>query len=195
MNDTDYISIKCQSKELLDKAIQQLANLYSATEYSQGIDLYQSVKENDHYVIRFSNEPDFEHFKYFVNYLHYPQLQNYNAKVYGYFSLNESNLDLEHLENKRIQIYVSEKDTEGDNVNAIFEDGNQTLKLGFAIGEEYTELGFKEFDFHEPKLSNEEFEYVKSVNGTQRESNSQKTGCLSMVSLIITVIGLILLLK
>lgn len=192
MNNTNYIIVSGPSNELLEMAVQQMADLYADTEYSQGIELYKSKNNKDQFIIRFAIDPDFERFKYFVNYLHYPKVQNYSARVLGYFKLNEEKIDLGELKNERLLLYVSDQDTEGDNVNGIFENGDKTIKFGFALGEEYKELGYKEFDFQEPEIKNEDYEHIKTLNGSARDTTSEDGGCLALVAVMVTFSGIIL---
>jgi len=169
-----------------------LANLYADTEFTKGISIFKSYKNE--FVINFRNNPDFERFKYCVNYLHYPEVQSYEGKVFGYWTISETDNLKQHL-HKRVLLYVSENDTEGDNVYAIFEGADKPAKLGFAIGDDYQELKEKEFEFGEPEIDKSIFQLIETIDPTVTSKKESSSGCAGMVALILIFSVLVLSLQ
>jgi len=163
MDKNKYIYIIGPEEEQLIGAVQSLANLYANTEFTKGISIFKCDKNE--YVINFRNNPDFERFKYFVNYLHYPEVDSYEAKVFGYWTISEFDNLKQHLY-KRALLYVSENDTEGDNVYALLKGADKLAKLGFATGREYQHLKVKEFEFSEPEIDRSEFKLIETIDPT-----------------------------
>ena len=188
----NYILIDGPNEQMLKTAVQQLSDLYSDTEFTKDIQVFKSIIKDNQFVIRFTNQPDFERFKYFVNYLHYPEISKYSAIVMGLWTLNEKAINLNHLSGKRILLYVSESDQEGDNVYGIMEDGDITIKLGFALGEEYKELDKKEFDFREPEISDEDYTLNCSINPNPENSNLKSDNVHTAIIALVIIVAFIL---
>lgn len=164
MNIDKYIFIVEPTEEQLNSGLQELANLYADTGYTENIILLKSLKVENRYIVNFKNTPDFERFKYFVNFLQYPIETEYTAKVMGFWTVDKSDQIPGHMIDKRLLLYVSEKDTAGDSVFAIYSGAESTVKFGFALGEEYQELGSKEFEFAEPKLNEKEYNVINTIS-------------------------------
>ncbi|WP_158858831.1 hypothetical protein [Lunatibacter salilacus] len=192
MDKNKYIYIIGPEEKKLKEAVLSLVNLYSDTEFTKGISIFKSDKNE--FVINFRNNPDFERFKYFVNYLHYPEVQSYEAKVFGYWTISDTDNIKQHL-NKRALLYVSENDTEGDNVYALFEGGDKSAKLGFAIGDDYQELKEKEFEFGEPEIDESIFQLIERIDPTVTSKKESSSGCAGMVALILVFFVLVLSLQ
>lgn len=191
MKTDNYIIIDCPSKENVMLAIQQLSNLYADTGFTDRIKVYQAATKEDLYLLRFTREPDFERFKYFVNYLAYPDIKNYKAKVLGYWTITDVDQLPEKYLGKRTLLYVPDQDTEGDNVLAVFPDVDQTVKLGFAIGEEYKVLGSKEFEFFEPNPEELNFEVIGEISPNEKPKEKSGRGCSLMLA---SFFGLVIML-
>ncbi len=184
MNTESYILIKGVSGDKLPAAVQAMSNLYEAVDYSHGIEIFKSKKEQDTFLINFSNIPDFERFKYFVNYLFYPEIDNYKAVVRGYWTIKkEDDLLSDHID-QRVMLYVSETDKEVDNVLAVFNGKDSTVKLGFVRGKEYTALNNVEFDFEEIKPEDSEYELLKSISPEPGAVKKAGKGCMLMLTIL-----------
>lgn len=147
-NIEQYILVKNANVAKLLSAIQKMSDLYSNTPYSRGIVVFKSDIEKDTYLLNFSNQPDFEQFKYFVNYLHYSEIDGLNAVVTGYRTISEED-GLPQQIGQRVMIYISKNDNEYDNVHATFNRFEGNIKLGFSSGEENVPLDLKEKNFEE----------------------------------------------
>lgn len=187
MDKNKYIYIIGPEEKKLKEAVQSLANLYTDTEFTKGISIFKSNKNE--FVINFRNNPDFERFRYFVNYLHYPEVESYEAKVFGYWTISEDDNLKQHL-HKRALLYVSENDTEGDNVYAIFEGADKPAKLGFAAGDNYQLLKVKEFEFGEPEIEESTFQLIETIDPTVTSKKKPGLGCMLTVTFILVFIVL-----
>jgi len=193
MNFEKYIIISGLSENELILAIQDLANLYVDTGFTKEVKIFKHQLTSNQYLINFSPATDFLRFKFFVNYLTHPLIKDTKHTVYGYWTLTASDEIIPQLYNTRIQLYVSPRDEDGDNVYAIPKNGAQTIKLGFAVGHEFEPLGVLEFDFFEKKYTPSDFISLKSIYGNKQKTRSKKTGCLSIFASI-TLIGFLLML-
>ncbi|WP_422359996.1 hypothetical protein [Reichenbachiella sp.] len=197
MNLNSYIIVAGPNEDQLKSALLELANMYSETGFTKEIGVYKSLKSENQYIINFTEHPDFERFKYFVNYLNYQEASNYSAKTMGYWTLSSNDKLPKQYNEKRILLYVSDKDEEGDNVYGIIEGEGKTLKLGFAMGEEFSELDLKEIEFSEPSINEKDFEHCGSIrpdfNSSKAKSNS---GCALMIlALIVSCLTSLILLR
>lgn len=186
MNTKEYINIEGIGQDKIIEAVQAMADLYSNVEFSNGIEIFQSKENQSRFILNFSFRPDFERFKYFVNYLHYPEVEDYKAKVRGFWTVDSMDrLPPIHL-NKRVMLFVSDLDEEGDNVHATFERESNSYKLGFAIGEEYKALNNFELEFDEPKIDPAVFDLIKTIQPDPSVKARQSgKGCLLTLSIII----------
>lgn len=181
-----YILVTGPDEEKVTKAVQLLSDLYADSGFTTNITLYAAKEKQNTFLINFGNQPDFERFKYFVNYLAYPEVKNYQSKVAGYWTITDTDdIHQDHL-NQRALLYISENDTEGDNVYAVFQGGSKTIKLGFAKGEKYKVLKHKEFDFTEVKWQKNDFDVLKIFNPKQEGQKAEdKKGCLFLLPLLV----------
>jgi len=191
-----YILVIGPSEPQFLEAVQELANLYPGTDFVNQINTYKSTSKNNQYIVDFTNTPDFERFKYFVNYFNYPEtddFESYSAKVFGFWTISANDKLPKDKYGKRALLYVSDNDTEGDNVYAVFSGESKVYKLGFAIGQEFSDLGQKEFDFAEPEFQGSDFTSLKSINpgASIKKSTKTRSGCMATFALLVfTVIGL-----
>lgn len=193
MAPVNYILLYGPRQEDVTSAVQQLADLYSESGFTDGITVNMSTVKENLYMLYFSNQPDFERFKYFVNYLTYPEVDNFKAKVLGYWTVTaEDNLPRKYI-GQRALVYVSDQDTEGDNVCAVFEGHKSAIKMGFASGEEYQVLEEKEFSFSEPLFETQDFSPLKTFSPDRSyHQEATKPGC-SLILAIFLVFGSFLL--
>jgi hypothetical protein len=190
MNTRQYIFVAGPTEDKIKEATQELANLYADSGYAAEITIFQSTASNDQYVITFPADPDLEHFMYFVNFLAYPTVQNYTGKPMGFCTAGTNDITPASLTGKRLLLYVSDHDNEGDNVFAIYEGAPATMKLGFSIGERYKVLKTKEFDFAEPQINPEDYT-VHAIIRPDPDSTKNKRGCTMFAVLVAGIAALI----
>ncbi|WP_323757092.1 hypothetical protein [Roseivirga sp.] len=193
-----YILVIGPSEKDFLNAVQSMADLYSNTEFVKDIKTFKSNTNENQYLLSFTNSPDFERFKYFVNYLNYAEIQDYSAKVLGFWTIEKEDKLPDEKLGKRVLLYVSDSDDEGDNVYAVFEGEYKTYKMGFGIGHEYSELETKEFDFAEPKITISNFEAMSKISPDPNAKPPSKLGngcALAIVILIVSTIGVTLILN
>lgn len=189
MNFEKYIIVSGLAEKDLNDVVQELANLYADTGFTKEVKIFKSKIVNNEFLINFSEDTDFERFKYFVNFLFYPFNHNSNHKVYGYWTLSQGDDINKELYGKRIQLYISENDEDGDNVYGIPKNWKESIKLGFAYGHEYVPMGKKEFDFFEKTYSKSDFFVLRLIYGIVDKPEKKKTGC-SLILVMIFLIGI-----
>ena len=181
MNLERYISISDATENDVYSILQEVTNLYAdnGTETTREVIVFKNKKISGEYIINFSETEDFILFNYYVNYIYYPKNHDSDIgnKVFGYWTVSENDDTNKALYGKRLQVYISENDDEGDNVYVIAQDGTETIKLGFAIGHEYEPLGTKEFNFFEKEQIPSDFYPPHIIRGIKEEKSSKKLGC------------------
>lgn len=181
MNLVKYIIVNGLSESDLTEICQELANLYANTGFTKEVKIFRNKIDVNEFILNFSEETDFERFKYFVNYLSFCFEHDSNHRVYGYWTISHEDEINKELYGKRVQLYVSDNDEDGDNVYGIPENWNESIKLGFAIGEEYVPIGKKEFEFFENKQTKSGFYSLRSIYGIVNDNKSKNTGCLLLL--------------
>ena len=189
MKTKPYITIDGVETSKLISAVQMMANLYSDLEFVESIEISKSEKDEDKYLIEFRIKPDFERFKYFVNYLHYPQVENYNASVKGYWTIDKSDKLPQKHTAQRVMLFIPESDNEGDNVYAKFKSEDKTYKFGFAIGENYQEVDNVLQEFEDEKISKFENKLIKTISpDPDAKKGKQSSGCLGSFMFLLTLV-------
>ena len=194
MNFEKYIIVNGLEEKKLNDDVQELANLYADTGFTKEVRIFKSKIASNVFVINFSRDTDFERFKYFVNFLFYPFDYESNHEVYGYWNLTQDDDINKELYGKRIQLYISANDEDGDNVYGIPQNWDETIKLCFAIGRAYVPIGRKEFDFFEKSLSKSDFFELKPIYGIINKSENKKTGCSFIFLILISITAAYMLL-
>ena len=137
----DYILVENISESDISIMLSNLANLYSDTGYTDGIELSKSKSSEQKFLVSFQNIPDFEHFAYFVNYIHYPaDVEVSKMYVRGFYKVKEGDSTKDFNPGESLQLYVSQNDTEYDNVSIVnsinqgylFDFGDKTKKLEYS---------------------------------------------------------------
>ena len=106
--------------------------------------------------ITFPYDVSFEQLCYLVNYLKYPTDINYDAEVTGWAGTRQTDQWItEKLVGKAVMLYLSDEDTEYDNVFMTTSD-NTGYKLGFAVGEETQILDRPQKQYSPPPISKQE---------------------------------------
>ncbi len=173
----------------LEKIIQEMADLYYDVEYTSGIEIYTSKTKTNFYIINFSQVPDFDRFKYFVNYIAWGENHALQNEVKGYWTINENDeVPSKHL-NERTMLFVSELDEDGDNVYAAFENNSKNFKLGFAVGHEYEPLNITDKEFVETPINPNDFSLIKTINpNPELKKKELNSGC-SLLFIIIAFLS------
>jgi hypothetical protein len=190
-----YILAKATDQNKLIQAVQALANLYAESSFADEIKVNRISYEDHLFVILFPKQPDFECFKYFVNYLHYPEKGNAGNETKGYWTVGDQDELPERLIGSRVMLYVSENDEEHDNVYSAFDSIPENYKLGFAMGEEFVKLSNSEPSFSEISIEETDLELITIVKpdneALEKRNKSKGIGCLSILPVILIVLGII----
>lgn len=124
----NYIIVEKVRESDLETILMNFANLYSETEFVNGIQLYRKKETVDSFMILFSKSPDFERFNYIVNYLKYPEgFENFQAFIRGFYRTIDININAEFITGDWIMVFVSEADKEYDNVSLVNEKNESYL--------------------------------------------------------------------
>ena len=188
MNTQEYISIQGANSDKIIEAVQIMSNRYPDDESSKGIEIFQSVEDQNSFILNFTNKPEFEIFKCYVNYLNYPEVDNYKANVRGFWTIDDSDdLSQNHL-NQRVMLYIPDSDDEYDNVYMSFANGMSSYKYGFAVSHGYRTLDRTELKFDEPTINSLEFNLIKTIQPDPNASNSSVPGCLVILPFLIAIL-------
>ena len=123
-----------------------------------------SSSEDSLFVALFLKEPGFEHFQYFVNYLHYPEKGYAGVETKGYWTVGDQDELPERLHGSRVMLYAAENDKEYDNVYSAYNSVSENYKLGFALGEEFVKLTTSELEFSEMLVERSNLELIEIIN-------------------------------
>ncbi|MCR8666241.1 hypothetical protein NO995_00965 [Aestuariibaculum sp. M13] len=152
----NYIIVENATERHLEDILMNLANLYADTAFVNGIQLYRKKDTYDSFLILFTNQPDFERFNYFVNYIKYPEgYDSFSPLLRGYYQISDIERDFEFKTGDWIMVYVSKHDTEYDNVslvnirneNFLYDFGGKVKKLG-SQEELFNLIPFDKNDYH-----------------------------------------------
>ncbi|MFL9845501.1 hypothetical protein [Flavobacterium rhizosphaerae] len=153
---SNHIVVKNINEDDLQNILMNIANLYSDTEYVDGIQLYREKQKYDSFLILFTNQPDFERFNYFTNYIKYPEgYENLSHSVRGFFKVSDVRKQYDFNVGEWLMVYVSKNDKEYDNVNIVncenktylFDFGGKIKKLN-VIEESYKLIPIDINSFH-----------------------------------------------
>src|ERR1043165_899909 len=191
MINSNYILIANAAEWEIENAVLNLAARYAGSGFVNSVELYRYPDEGL-FLLLFPNNPDFEHFQYFVNYLKYPEDVKYNADVRGYWTLTNKDKPLTAYSEKRVMLYVSAADKDYDNINAVTED-NQTFFMDF--GGKITTVQENEKEFLETDLNLDDFVHrenlVRKVDETEETTLAQNKGCLGVGLMVLALSGVI----
>lgn len=118
----------------IKKILQELCNSYNKETY-QAIPRLTKLSDKK-FAITFPYDIDFEIYCYLINYLNYPIGFDRQFKTIGWTTTKSTDSWVtEKSANKNVMLFISDFDTEYDNVFLTTTD-NIGYKLGFAMGEE-----------------------------------------------------------
>lgn len=178
-----YIDVK--------KALQHWIELYSESiPESFRFELYKNGKGN--HIIKADPKLDNEHFYYLVNYLNYPEGIEYNIDIEG-FTKGQNNGDFSE---KKIVVYISNNDSEYDNVYAVTEE-NKHFKIDFD-GNVTSTSDTKSFSFFniDDLKTPQILKVTSKKNNTKRPKDSHKKIeirfiVISMIAITIALLNLL----
>ncbi|WP_215937227.1 hypothetical protein [Winogradskyella psychrotolerans] len=131
----NFIIVENVNQKELESILMDLANLYSDTEFANGIQLYRKKNHYDSFLILFSNQPDFKRFNFFINYIQYPvEHKQFSPYLRGFYKTSDIHPSTEFNVGNWIMVYVSKNDNEYDNVSLVNEkDDNYLYDFGGKI--------------------------------------------------------------
>ena len=166
-----YITIENIKGHHLETNLGELINLYAETGFVDHVPIHRKKGEPENFLVNFPNQPDFDRFCYFVNYLHYPaKEQGSNPKVSGYFRLKTPDGDESELKDEWVMIYVSKGDKEYDNVNVVNKE-NQSYFYDF--GGRQQALEQPERKFNKPEINLNDYHHIMDMIPAPKEEVSK----------------------
>ena len=124
----NFIIVENVNEKDLESILMNLANLYADTEFVNGIQFFRKKEKYNSFLILFSNQPDFERFNYFVNYIKYPEeYEKFSPFLRGFYRTSDIKKKLEFNVGEWIMVYVSKNDKDYDNVNLVNEKNDNYL--------------------------------------------------------------------
>lgn len=169
----NYIIVSNESASDVEKVLMDLANLYANTGYTEGISLLQKNNRPDSFLVSFKNQPDFERFNYFVNYIRYPigYNKNFSPMVRGFFDVNQLNEKADFKDGDWIMVYISKNDKAGDNVH-IVNRRNESYEIDFGGKTKRLETLEEPFALIEPNRS--DYHLVSDIVPTEPQEAEEK---------------------
>lgn len=131
----NYIIIEKVQERELENILMDLANLYADTTFVNGIQLYRKKRDPDSFLVLFTNQPDFERFNYFVNYLKYPsEHENFSPFLRGYYQSKDIKENIKLNVGEYVMVYISKNDKAYDTVNLVtINNENYLYDFGVSI--------------------------------------------------------------
>lgn len=157
------VIVKNLKIEYLKKAIQQFIDLNKKSKY---VIKPKVTILNDHFVITFPYDIEFETLCYFINYLEYAHdlslKPDYKPEIFGWYKTKNGDKWMTNdIINKEVLLFIPETDDEYDNVYITTQD-NLGFKMGFALGYAHEKLekpaiSFIKRPIHKSDLKNYEW--------------------------------------
>lgn len=139
------------SEEDIKKILRGFCDLYNKNKVN--VILRLSRVSDRKYAVTFPYDIEFEYLCFFINYANYPMGFDKKFKTIGWATTKPSDQWItDKSANKNVMLYVSDYDTEFDNVFLATSD-NIGYKLGFAMGEEKQILDIPEKYYIKPPIS------------------------------------------
>jgi len=158
----NFIYIENVKESDIIKALQDLADLYSDTGYTDEIILYRKKDRYDSFSVTFSNLPDFDRFSYFVNYLYLPfDLDDFEPQVRGFYQVKNITQNLEFKTGDWVMLFMTKNHTKSDEVSVVNEK-NENYNFDFGGNAKKINRKLKEFHFENLDLTN--YYSVKHIN-------------------------------
>jgi hypothetical protein len=156
------VIVEGASENDINKILQEFCNSYNKKKYQA---IPKLIKLSDRkFAITFPYDIDFEIYCYFINYVNYPMGFNKHFKTIGWATTKPTDTWMtEKSANKNVMLFVSEFDTEYDNVFLTTSD-NIGYKLGFAMDEEKQPLNSPGKKYVKPPITVNELETNESID-------------------------------
>ena len=156
------VIVENASENDIKKIIQEFCNSYNKETY-QAIPRLTKLSDRK-FAITFPYDINFEIYCYFINYVNYPMGFDRHFKTIGWASTKPTDTWItEKSANKNVMLFVSDFDTEYDNVFLTTSD-NIGYKLGFAMGEEKQPLNSPEKSYVKPPINISELDTNESID-------------------------------
>lgn len=166
----NFILVENINETAISAILSNLADLYSDTGFTHGIELSRHATSNRKFLVTFRNNPDFDRFAYFVNYIHYPaDVEVLGIFVKGFYQIKEVNATIDFKSGEWLQLYVSKNDTEYDNVSIVNADNKEFL---YDFGGKIKNLGFTEERYHLPSIDKNEYSLITVINPSASSSTN-----------------------
>jgi hypothetical protein len=157
----NFIYVENVKERDLLKALQDLANLYSETGYTDQIKFYRKKNKYDFFAITFTNLPDFDRFSYFVNYLYLPcDLDKFEPKIKGFYKVENITDNHEFKIKNWVQLFMTKDETEADEVSLVNENNEN---YNFQFGGIVTKLDKKLETYQFIDLDLNEYNLIKDI--------------------------------
>lgn len=156
------VIVEDASENDIKKILQEFCNSYNKETY-QAIPRLTKLSDRK-FAITFPYDINFEIYCYFINYVNYPMGFDRHFKTIGWTTTKPVDTwTTEKSVNKNVMLFVSDLDTEYDNVFLTTSD-NIGYKLGFAMGEEKQPLNSSEKSYVKPPINISELDTNESID-------------------------------
>lgn len=156
------VIVENASENDIKKIIQEFCNSYNKETY-QAIPRLTKLSDRK-FALTFPYDINFEIYCYFINYVNYPMGFDRHFKTIGWATTKPIDTWItEKSANKNVMLFVSDFDTEYDNVFLTTSD-NIGYKLGFAMGEEKQPLNSPEKSYIKPPINISELDTNESID-------------------------------
>ncbi len=157
-----FVLVEDASENDIKKILQEFCNSYNKETY-QAIPRLTKLSDRK-FAITFPYDINFEIYCYFINYVNYPMGFDRYFKTIGWTKTKPTDTWItEKSANKNVMLFVSDFDTEHDNVFLTTSD-NIGYKLGFAMGEEKQPLNSPEISYVKPPINISELDMNESID-------------------------------
>ena len=156
------VIIEDVSENDINKILQEFCNSYNKETY-QAIPRLTKLSDKK-FAVTFPYDINFEIFCFFINYVNYPMGFDRHFKTIGWTTTKSTDIWItEKSVNKNVMLFVSDNDTEYDNVFLTTSD-NIGYKLGFAMGEEKQLLNKSEKTYVKQPIDFSEIETKQHID-------------------------------
>ena len=156
------VIIEDVSENDINKILQEFCNSYNKETY-QAIPRLTKLSDKK-FAVTFPYDINFEIFCFFINYVNCPMGFDRHFKTIGWTTTKSTDIWItEKSVNKNVMLFVSDNDTEYDNVFLTTSD-NIGYKLGFAMGEEKQLLNKSEKTYVKQPIDFSEIETKQHID-------------------------------
>ncbi len=157
-----FIVVENVTEKDLSKVLEDFTNLYSGNDFVEGIRMYRKKENSNSFVIKFTNQPDFEEFCYLVNYIKYPEgFGRFTPFLRGYINSDFGNDKYKPSAGGWKMVYVSKNDRDYDNINFVTDKNESYL---FDFGGKTRRLEYSEVSFQLTSIDSDNYSLVQSIS-------------------------------